>query len=84
MEEKEQLVAIPVEEYAELIECKTRINAVYGMITNQHVCHLKSTGYKANVINTSLLEVVSGYDENENYFNSLSKEFFERSCGNAY
>ena len=73
--ETEQLIAIPVDEYKELIECRTKLNAVHGMITNQHVCELKSSGHKAGSTPTSLLEVVSGYEENTSYFDYLRYSF---------
>ena len=73
MEDTEQLIAIPVDEYAELIECRTQLNAVYGMLTSQHVLHLKKTGHNADAIPASLVEIVSGYAENENHFECLSE-----------
>ena len=76
--ETEQLVAIPVDEYAELIECKTQLNAVYGYLTFCHSDSLKTTGKMAKEINADVLKVVSGYEENENYFEYLKESFRRR------
>lgn len=73
--ETEQLVAIPVDEYAELIECKTQLNAVYGYLTFCHSDSLKYTGRMAKEIDADVLKTVSGYKENENYFEYLKRSF---------
>lgn len=83
VEEMEQLIAIPLDEYAELIKCQTQLNAVYGLITSQHSKSLMATGKKAICIEISLLEVVSGYEENENYFGYLKDGFMRRGMSNA-
>ena len=80
-ETKEQMVAIPVDEYAKLIECKTRLNTVYDFITNCHVISLKQTGCKGTKFNAAILEIVAGYEENENYFNQLKEEYERRRLG---
>lgn len=79
--ETEQLVAIPVDEYAELIECKTQLNAVYGYLTLCHSDSLKYTGRMAKKIDADVLKTVSGYEENENYFEYLKESF---RGGNKY
>lgn len=76
--ETEQLVAIPVDEYAELIECKTQLNAVYGYLTFCHSDSLKYTGRMAKEIDADVLKTVSGYEENENYFEYLKEKFQRR------
>lgn len=78
IEEMEQLIAIPIGEYTELIGCRTRLNAVYGLLTSRHTLSLKCNGRKESSIESSLLEVVSGYEENENYFNYLRENFIKR------
>lgn len=77
-EEIEQLIAISVDEYTELIKCQTRLNAIYGLLTSQHSKSLMTTGKKATSIEMPLLEVVSGYEENENYFGYLRDGFKRR------
>lgn len=76
--ETEQLVAIPVDEYAELIKCQTQLNAVYGYLTFCHSDSLKYTGRMAKEIDADVLKTVSGYEENENYFEYLKEKFQRR------
>ena len=77
--ELEQVVSIPVDEYAELIECKTRLNTVYSLLTKQHETVLHLFGRKANVIDVFMVEIASGYEENEDYFNKLRENFKRRT-----
>lgn len=77
--EMEQLVAVPIDEYEELIRCHTQLNAVYGLITLCHSDSLKTTGKMAKEINADVLEVASGYEENENYFQYLREKFIRRN-----
>lgn len=77
----EQMIKIPVDEYAELIECKTRLNVVHELITKNHAFSLKRTGRKESKIDTDLLEIASGYEENENYFKCLKEEYERRRLG---
>lgn len=81
MEEKEQLIAIPLEEYAELIEDRTKLNAVYGLLTAAHTESISATGKKADGVRTDMLQVVSGYEENDNYFKYLREKFMRRNSG---
>ncbi len=76
--ETEQLVAIPVDEYAELIKSQTQLNAVYGYLTFCHSDSLKYTGRMAKEIDADVLKTVSGYEENENYFDYLKEKFQRR------
>ena len=76
--EMEQLVAVPIDEYEELIRCHTQLNAVYGLITLCHSDSLKYTGRMAKEIDADVLKTVSGYKENENYFEYLKESFRRR------
>ena len=78
MEKMEQLIAIPVDEYAELIKSQTQLNAVYGYLTFCHSDSLKYTGRMAKEIDADVLKTVSGYEENENYFEYLKEKFQRR------
>lgn len=75
-------VCVPRDEYDELIECRTHINAVYKFITNAREINLNFQGCKQNRASMRTLELVSGYSENEKYFEKLAKEFKERVGGN--
>lgn len=81
MGEKEQLIAIPLEEYAELIEDRTKLNAVYGLLTAAHTESISATGKNADGVRTDMLQVVSGYEENDNYFKYLREKFMRRNSG---
>ena len=81
-ESKEHLVAIPAEEYAELIECKTRLNVVHDFITEKHAISLERTGQKEIKVGIVMFEIVSGYEENENYFKKLKEEYERRRLKN--
>nr|DAU92201.1 MAG TPA: hypothetical protein [Bacteriophage sp.] len=75
MAKKNDYISIPICEYEALIECRTHMNALYGFITKLHTRSIRNTGIKANLTSVSMIELVSGYDENERYFESLKKEF---------
>lgn len=76
--EMEQLVAVPIDEYEELIKSQTQLNAVYGYLTFCHSDSLKYTGRMAKEIDADVLKTVSGYEENENYFEYLKEKFQRR------
>lgn len=75
MAKKNDYISIPICEYEALIECRTHMNALYRFITDLHTKEIRNTGAKGNLVSTSMIELVSGYEENERYFESLKKEF---------
>lgn len=71
-------VCIPRDEYENLIECRTHIDDVYRYITRCHAINIRCSGKKALGVPLTVLESVSGYIENENYFESLRNGYEER------
>ena len=72
------MVAIPLEEYRELIAEHVKLDTVYRLITSEHVQSITRKGEKASYVNLETLSVASGYYENDNYFAALIYELFER------
>ena len=78
-EQNNNFVHIPREEYEELLECRTHISAVYDLITKRHEESIKNRGMASLYEPLYILELVSGYVENERYFSKLKKEYEERT-----
>lgn len=71
-------VEITADEYKELIECQTRINITYDIITREHEESISICGEKAICFNAKLMETALGYMENENHFENLKKKFMNK------
>lgn len=69
------MITIPLEDYAELVEYKARINIAYGVMTAEHENCIAVHGKKALCFDAGLIEAVLGYVENENHFETLKKNF---------
>ena len=76
-------VAVPREEYDELIECRVRINSIYKALTDLHAENIKKYGKKIVDSDIKTIEYASGYVENENYFKKLQEDFKKRRIVNA-
>lgn len=72
------MITIPLEDYAELVEYRARINIAYGLITAEHEEAIKLCGKKSTSLNASVMETALGYLENDNHFEKLKKEYKER------
>lgn len=72
------MITIPLEDYAELVECKSRLNIAYGLITAEHEETIKLYGKKSTSLNASVMETALGYLENDNHFEKLKNEYKER------
>lgn len=75
---KNNYVCVPREEYNELIKCKLRINMLHEYITKEHEDNIRLRGCKQDTTDMLTIETLSGYMENEKYFDKLRREFKER------
>lgn len=67
-------ICISKEEYEELLECRTYINSLHREITRENENQIRKTGTKALTMSMSIVAMLSGYIENENYFKKLMNE----------
>ena len=67
-------ICITKEEYEELLECRTYINSLHREITRENENQIRKTGTKALAMSMSIVAMLSGYIENENYFKKLMNE----------
>ena len=75
---KENYIHITKDEYEELIKCKLHINMLHEYITKEHEDNIRLRGCKQGTTDMLTIETLSGYMENEKYFNKLRREFKER------
>ena len=75
---KKNYVCVPKGEYDALIECKLHINMMHEYITKEHEDNIRLRGCKQYTTDMLTIETLSGYMENEKYFDKLRREFKER------
>lgn len=75
---KKDYVCVPRDEYDALIECKLHINALYDFITKEHIENITLHGCKRSITDMQTIELVSGYLDNDAYFEKLKRDFEER------
>lgn len=77
---KKNYIHVPKDEYEELIKCKLQINMLHEYITKEHEDNIRLHGCKQDTTDMLTIETLSGYMENEKYFDKLRREFEERKA----
>ena len=57
----ENTVTIPVEEYADLVACRTKVHTACALIANEHQRDIELMGKKGTTINSKIIELALGY-----------------------
>ncbi len=74
----ENTVTISVEEYADLVACRTKVHTACVIITNEHKKDIELFGSKGMTLNAELIETVLGYVADEACFEEALKKYKER------
>lgn len=74
----ENTVTISVEEYADLVACRTRVHTTCAIIANEHQRDIELMGKKGTTINSKIIESALGYVDDEECFEDALKKYKER------
>lgn len=73
----ENTVTISVEEYADLVACRTKVHTACAIIANEHQRDIELMGKKGTTINSKIIESALGYVDDEACFEEELKKYKE-------
>lgn len=74
----ENMITIPVEEYADLIASRTKLHTARKLIANEHRKDVELFGSKSTSINSELIETALGYVEDKTSLDAAFEKYREK------
>lgn len=74
----ENTVTISVEEYADLVACRTKVHTACRLIANEHRKDVELLGSKSTSINSELIETALGYVEDRTLLDAAFQKYREK------
>lgn len=73
----ENMITIPVEEYADLIASREKLHTACRLIANEHQRDIELMGKKGTTIDSKIIESALGYVDDEACFEEALKKYKE-------